>query len=198
VADKTVLTPNAQGGLDVGPPGPVSSVSCDAPGTCIKAYGKPPDNRIFHLVSIDTRSPDVCGFCSPISGCTYGTCCSGSICAGNHCIPESGSSSPPTSTNATFFQPGGDDVTCGTPVATGTLNAGSCLKLTTFGVSVQQVAGFDCTFALYTGTQSCDAGAAGVSVTDTDIPAGEGQTCVKTGVQDGGEFQKASGIWSCK
>jgi hypothetical protein len=50
-------------------------------------------------------------------------------------------------------------------------------------------------FTLFKGTAGCDGNA--TEVEHIGIPSGEEQICVTGGVQDGGKFEKASGMWVC-
>ena len=79
-------------------------------------------------------------------------------------------------------------------VASGSLNEDSCTNLYTLGMGVPQRSDKQCTFKMWTGVSTCDGDG---SVAEIVIPQGNATTCINTGVEDGGKWYKASGIYSC-
>lgn len=101
----------------------------------------------------------------------------------------------PTSIAVTYYQTDGSS-TCGMEVSKGTIQADMCNELCVMGISIAQAPNNNCTYTLYSGSKTCDAD--GISEkTSYPIPAGKRSVCVETGVQDGCDFQFASGVWSC-
>ena len=94
-----------------------------------------------------------------------------------------------------------DTNTCtnGVYVSNGTLQAEYCTKLCTVGIAISQTPDNNCTFTLFSGSASCSDGPDGGEGEKVvyPIPAGDGRVCVETGVEDGCDFQFASGVWSC-
>ena len=103
----------------------------------------------------------------------------------------------PTEINVKYFQAAAlsPDDACGMEVASGTLEAEQCKRLCTVSISIAQAPNNNCTFTVFTGTDSCDDGAA--EKISYPIPAGTESVCVNIGVRDGCDFQFASGVWSC-
>lgn len=78
-------------------------------------------------------------------------------------------------------------------VSTGILVLNKCTTLHTVGLGISQIQDKECSFKLWTSTSDCS----GDVWTEKDVPSGNATTCISDGVLDGGEFQHASGIWSC-
>lgn len=104
---QVVITPNAYGGVDVGPPGPVKSVTClsgNGQGTCLAENGKT-RSKIFRgggFVADLIRTLVDCTTSSSSTGFQYtGTCCAGLICAANKC--RSTKPQPPQPTCGTLY-----------------------------------------------------------------------------------------------
>ena len=111
--------------------------------------------------------------------------------------PTTGGVNPtfPTNITITYYQGVSSAASCGTSVATGALEADTCTQFCTMGIAISQVPSNNCTFTLYQGSSTCEADA---NQTSTNaIPAGEGEVCIEVGVEDGCDFQYASGVWSC-
>ncbi|KXL44979.1 hypothetical protein M433DRAFT_9004 [Acidomyces richmondensis BFW] len=102
----------------------------------------------------------------------------------------------PTNISVVFYQGGTSSNACdNVAVASGYYNESQCYAIDVDGLSISQVPGVDCTFTIYTGSSTCDAPS---TSSTTSIPAGNGTTCIDTGVLDGGELTKASGVWACR
>jgi len=102
----------------------------------------------------------------------------------------------PTNISVVFYQGGTTSNACSNvAVTSGYYNESECYNIEVDGLSISQVPGVDCTFTLYTGSSTCDAPS---TSSTTSIPAGNGTTCIDTGVLDGGDFTKASGVWACR
>lgn len=80
-----------------------------------------------------------------------------------------------------------------------------CTPLKHSAVSIGQIANGSCTFTLFAGSNTCDVlgrGSTGeykyrYNRHEVVIPNGDQETCIGTGVVDGGRFSTASGIWAC-
>lgn len=76
-----------------------------------------------------------------------------------------------------------------------------CTSLISSSISIGQATNGSCTFTLFADTETCDifgvGDALGYNKHQIVIPNGQEETCIGTGVLDGGKFQKASGIWGC-
>lgn len=83
---------------------------------------------------------------------------------------------------------------CGTKVSNGTITAGACQKLLTYGFGLHHNADQACNYRLWKGRQDCS----GDNYEDIPIPAGSDVTCINDGVLDGGRWYLASGIYSCE
>lgn len=83
---------------------------------------------------------------------------------------------------------------CGTKVSSGTMTAGTCQKLYTYGFGLHHNADQACSYRLWKGVTDCS----GTEYTDIPIPAGSDVTCINDGVLDGGRWYLASGIYSCE
>ena len=89
-----------------------------------------------------------------------------------------------------------DITTCGVQVSNGTIETEYCNSLCTAGIAIARAPNNHCTFTVYAGSSSCDVNDGGEKVSHP-IPAEEGSVCLSTGVEDGCDFQSASGVWSC-
>ncbi|KAF2211861.1 hypothetical protein CERZMDRAFT_106208 [Cercospora zeae-maydis SCOH1-5] len=85
---------------------------------------------------------------------------------------------------------------CGIRTGEGVIKSMYCTPMTHSTISIGQVAGGICTFTLFSGSKSCEV-VGGGQRRQMPIPNGDEETCISTGVLDGGRFQKASGIWAC-
>lgn len=83
---------------------------------------------------------------------------------------------------------------CGTKVSSGTMTAGACKKLLTYGFGLHHNPDQACNYRLWKGKTDCS----GTEFTDIPIPAGSDVTCINDGVLDGGMWYLASGIYSCE
>ncbi|WPG98497.1 Hypothetical protein R9X50_00128800 [Acrodontium crateriforme] len=108
----------------------------------------------------------------------------------------------PTSTSVGYYQGSTSaGMNCFIEVSTGILQAGQCNLISVNAFSISRAPNNNCTFTLFAGTSSCDPSkpelTSSVKTLSFPIDAGNGTQCIETGVQDGGKFQKASGIWAC-
>lgn len=71
-----------------------------------------------------------------------------------------------------------------------------CTPLTHSTISIGQVEKGICTLTLFTGSKNCEV-VSGGQRRQIPVPNGKEETCISTGVLDGGRYQKASGIWTC-
>lgn len=102
----------------------------------------------------------------------------------------------PNSTAVTFYQGPSSDGACGLmPVATSQMTPYKCSELYTSSLSVARSPNADCSFYMWSGTSQCSVAASPSEV--VSILRGNGSVCVTSGVEDGGHFQTASGMWSC-
>jgi len=102
----------------------------------------------------------------------------------------------PSNTTVTYYTGSNPSAVCVYEVGgTGTFQQGVCNTLTLSGYSIGQAPNNNCTLTLYSGSTSCDVDA--TEITAYTIPAGNGTTCVASGVPDGGKFYHASAVWSC-
>ena len=115
--------------------------------------------------------------------------------------PTTGGVDPlfPTCIEVNYYQGmiSSDADTCGEQVSNGTIEAEYCNQLCTAGISISAAPDNLCTFTLYIGSASCNTNDGGEKISHP-IPAGNGSLCVSTGVEDGCDFQFASGVWSCR
>ena len=117
-----------------------------------------------------------------------------------HAQVSSGGPYPPfaTQTKVTYYQGSAGNIatanpaSCLMPVGSDTLQADRCYAILTTGLGVQQTINGICTYTLYRGSKSCDG-----DTTTIVLPSGNGTTCIDTGVLDGGEYDLASGVWTC-
>ena len=100
-----------------------------------------------------------------------------------------------SNTGVTYYQGTPSTGSCGLmAVSSGSMSAGECTALKTYSLAIDQLEHHKCSFMLYKGTSSCSGP---TSTETTQIAAGNGTVCVVTDVQDGGQFEKASGLWAC-
>jgi hypothetical protein len=110
-------------------------------------------------------------------------------------LPQNLARQSTNSTPVKYYQGGSTDNGCNIEVTTGSISANICNSITVYGLGIGQTSGINCTFALHQGSSTCDSGSSKVS--NIIIPAGTGYSCITAGVEDGGKYQKASGVWSC-
>ena len=91
--------------------------------------------------------------------------------------------------------PSGLEVCSLEQASSGTMKAGVCQALCSAGLAIDRAPASNCSFTLYRGSSTC--GADVEEKVSVQIEAGEGSVCVETGVEDGCEVQKASGVWVC-
>ncbi|GIZ47777.1 hypothetical protein CKM354_001086000 [Cercospora kikuchii] len=85
---------------------------------------------------------------------------------------------------------------CGIRTGEGVIKSMYCTPLTHSTISIGQVEKGICTLTLFTGSKNCEV-VSGGQRRQISVPNGKEETCISTGVLDGGRYQKASGIWTC-
>ncbi|KAF2864564.1 hypothetical protein K470DRAFT_254196 [Piedraia hortae CBS 480.64] len=93
----------------------------------------------------------------------------------------------------TYFQGGSPENACNIAVASGTMAAGICKQIHVYGIGLSNAPRQGCIYKLFKGSANCN----GHATATYKIPKGSQPICINTGVQDGGQFEKASGLWSC-
>ncbi|KAK3674667.1 hypothetical protein LTR78_005389 [Recurvomyces mirabilis] len=89
-------------------------------------------------------------------------------------------------TQATYYQGGAPSAACGLPVSSGVLVPNTCHQALVYGIGVQQLEDYKCTYTIYQGSKNCGDDATGV--TNVTVPKGMDSTCVDAGVYDGGNL----------